>query len=142
MFIQPGTETPETIPKVSGDMETMFILDLLRQKREKVLRMKKDEMIHEMAIKKKKQMEDAKRGIRPETGYSYNYGGFVGVQNLTSSPVTKPKWKANVRKVSVETPTEAYPPTERTDLLIMGMIRDEKEKKFHLAHQVRTKIRL
>jgi hypothetical protein len=28
------------------------------------------------------------------------------------------------------------PATERTDLLILGMIRDEKEKKFHEAHQV------
>ena len=72
-----------TIPKVSGDMETMFILDLLRQKREKVMRMKKDEMIHEMALKKKQQMEDAKRGKMPLHS-STNFGGFVGVQNLTA----------------------------------------------------------
>ena len=31
-----GGEEVVNIPKVSGDMETMFILDLLRQKREKV----------------------------------------------------------------------------------------------------------
>ncbi len=32
-----GGEEVVNIPKVSGDMETMFILDLLRQKREKVI---------------------------------------------------------------------------------------------------------
>jgi hypothetical protein len=47
------------------------------------MRMKKDEMIHEMALKMKQQMEDAKRGKAPQS-CSYNYGGFVGVQNLTS----------------------------------------------------------
>jgi len=31
-----GGEEVVNIPKVSGDMGTMFILDLLRQKREKV----------------------------------------------------------------------------------------------------------
>ena len=78
-----AAEHVETIPKVSGDMETMFILDLLRQKREKVLRMKKDELIHEMALKQKKQMEDAKRGKAPQHS-SANFGGFVGVHKLTS----------------------------------------------------------
>jgi hypothetical protein len=78
-----AAEPVETIPKVSGDMETMFILDLLRQKREKVLRMKKDELIHEMALKQKKQMEDAKRGKAPQHS-SANFGGFVGVHKLTS----------------------------------------------------------
>ena len=46
--------------------------------------MKKDEMIHEMALKKKQQMEDAKRGKVPQYT-STNYGGFVGVHNLTSA---------------------------------------------------------
>ena len=50
-----------------------------------VLRMKKDEMIHEMALKKKQQMEDAKRGKAPPQYSSTNFGGFVGVHNLTSA---------------------------------------------------------
>ena len=70
-------------PKIAADMGTMFILDLLRQKREKVLRMKKDEMIHEMALKKKQQMEEAKRSHAPQS-CAFNYGGFVGVQSLTA----------------------------------------------------------
>ena len=82
---EPVAETPESgeAPKINGDMGTMFILDLLRQKREKVLRMKKDEMIHEMALKKKQQMEEAKRSHAPQS-CGYNYGGFVGVQSLTA----------------------------------------------------------
>ncbi len=48
------------------------------------MRMKKDEKIHEMALKKKQQMEDAKRGKIPQPT-STNYGGFVGVHNLTSA---------------------------------------------------------
>ena len=47
--------------------------------------MNKDEMIHEMALKKKQQMEDAKRGKAPPQYSSTNFGGFVGVHNLTSA---------------------------------------------------------
>jgi hypothetical protein len=46
--------------------------------------MKKDELIQEMALKKKQQMEEAKRGKVPQYS-SANFGGFVGVQNLTST---------------------------------------------------------
>ena len=41
---------------VPADMATMFIMDLMRQKKEKVMRMKKDEMINEMAMKQKAKM--------------------------------------------------------------------------------------
>lgn len=41
---------------VPADMATMFILDLMRLKKEKVMRMKKDEMINEMAMKQKERM--------------------------------------------------------------------------------------
>ena len=42
--------------EVPADMATMFIMDLMRQKREKLMRMKKDEMIMTMAMKQKAQM--------------------------------------------------------------------------------------
>ena len=42
--------------EVPADMATMFIMDLMRQKKEKVMRMKKDEMINEMAMKQKAKM--------------------------------------------------------------------------------------
>ncbi len=40
-----------------SDLSTMFILDLLRQKREKLMRLKKDELINEMAKKQKERMQ-------------------------------------------------------------------------------------
>ena len=42
--------------EVPADMATMFIMDLMRQKKEKLMRMKKDEMIMTMAMKQKAQM--------------------------------------------------------------------------------------
>ena len=42
--------------EMPADMATMFIMDLMRQKKEKVMRMKKDEMINEMAMKQKARM--------------------------------------------------------------------------------------
>ena len=47
---------------VPADMATMFIMDLMRQKKEKVMRMKKDEMINEMAMKQKERMNQGKMG--------------------------------------------------------------------------------
>jgi hypothetical protein len=46
--------------------------------------LKKDEMIHEMALKQKKRMEDAKHAKEPERVVSPNFCGFVGVENLVS----------------------------------------------------------
>ena len=54
---------------------------------------------------------------------------------ISGSPKTAPKWKHNKRSEDNQT-FENLPANERTDLLILGMIRDEKEKKFHKAHQV------
>ena len=45
----------------ASDMGTLFILDLLRQKREKLMRLKKDEMINEMARKQREKMENHRR---------------------------------------------------------------------------------
>ncbi len=42
---------------MESEMGTMFILDLLRQKREKLMRLKKDEMINEAARKQREKMQ-------------------------------------------------------------------------------------
>ena len=94
----------EGAPDVDGSSNTLFILDLMRQQREKLMRKKKDEMINEMALKMKRQKEDAKR--KGATTYSYSYGGFLGVEKLTKSGPTgtSPKPSPRVqRKVSVST---------------------------------------
>lgn len=122
------------VPKLKSDMATLFILDLMRQKKEKVMRKKKDELINEMALQKKKQIEEARRGKRAPRS---NFGGFVGVNALLNNPNASTIKKKVHHKVEEEEATVGtIPPPDRTDLLIMGMIRDEKEKKFHEAHQV------
>ena len=62
--------------EMGGMGDTLFILDLMRQRKEKLMRKKKDEMINDMAMKKKQQMMEARMGkrvlTRPATG------GFMG----------------------------------------------------------------
>ena len=60
-----------------GDMGTLFILDLMKQRKEKMMRKKKDDMINELAMKKKQQIMEARMGKRVLTRPSF--GGFVGV---------------------------------------------------------------
>jgi len=62
--------------------DTLFMLDMLRLSNEKKLRAQKDAMILDMAMEKKKKMEEAKKS--GSNSYSYNSGGFVGVNKLTS----------------------------------------------------------
>ncbi len=49
---------------IESDMATMFIMDLMRQKKEKVLRMKKDEMINEMARKQREKMMEGEERLK------------------------------------------------------------------------------
>jgi len=65
--------------EMPADMATMFIMDLMRQKKEKVMRMKKDEMINEMAMKQKAKMNQE----RSASEYRFSDGtGFMGVHNV------------------------------------------------------------
>ena len=65
---------------MTGMGDTLFILDLMRQRKEKLMRKKKDEMINEMAMKKKQQMIEARQGKRVLTRPSF--GGFIGKNYL------------------------------------------------------------
>lgn len=76
-------------PDLPPAANTIFILDLMKQKQEKLRRKKKDDMILEMALKMKKEKEEAKRN--KSSSYSYNSGGFLGVHHLTSK---KPEGKS------------------------------------------------
>lgn len=69
--------------------DTLFILDLMRQRKEKLMRQKKDEKINEMAMKQKQQKLEARQGMRVLTRPSF--GGFVGVGAiLANSRCTSP----------------------------------------------------
>ena len=106
----------------------------MRQRKEKVMRKKKDDMINEMAMQKKKMIQEARMGKRVLTRPST--GGFIGVNAiLAGSTRTSPTTRRKLKPKSDEEDVD-IPPPERTDLLIMGMIRDKKEQKFHEEHQV------
>ena len=78
-YIIRDSEAPDLPPAAN----TIFILDLMKQRQEKIRRKKKDDMIHEMALKMKKEKEEAKRKGRQQ-GFISNPGGFAGVHNLIS----------------------------------------------------------
>lgn len=71
----------EEAPDLPPAANTIFILDLMKQRQEKIRRKKKDDMIHEMALKMKKEKEEAKRKGR-QPSYKNDYGGFQGVLHL------------------------------------------------------------
>ena len=89
-------------PDLPPAANTIFILDLMKQKEEKTRRKKKDDKILEMALKMKKDKEEAKRKGK-SSGYSYNSGGFLGVERLTSNkhPITG-KSPQSHRKVGIK----------------------------------------
>ena len=86
-------------PDLPPAANTIFILDLMKQREEKIRRKKKDDIIHEMALKMKKEKEEAKRKGKQHT-YNYGSGGFLGVHRLTSEKVPVGKSPQLHRKVS------------------------------------------
>ncbi|CAB4055805.1 unnamed protein product [Lepeophtheirus salmonis] len=116
----------------SSDMDTFFILDLVKQKKEEARRRKQDDKINEMASKMR---ED--RSKQSSQSYNVSYGGFVGIENLSKGSSTPKSIRRHNRSKDDERSegTQEHP-LDRADLLIMGMIRDEKEKKMHELHQV------
>lgn len=106
-------------PDLDGSSSTMFILDLVRQRREKILRQKKDDLINQMALKKKREMEEAKRRewqgpAAKSPGSTLSVGfhtGFVGVEHLISNknPQVAPKSPRIIKKVSLYTIMNHWP---------------------------------
>merc|ERR1712241_679403 len=121
--------------EMGGMGDTLFILDLMRQRKEKLMRKKKDEMINDMAMKKKQQMMEARMGKRVLTRPAH--GGFVGVGAiLAGSKNTSPMARRRTPKPRSLEDNVDIPPPEDCELLIMGIIRDKKEQAYHEAHQV------
>merc|ERR1712037_628595 len=128
----------EAVPEKSGNNlgDTLFILDLMRQRKEKLMRQKKDEKINEMAMKQKQQKLEARQGMRVLTRPSF--GGFVGVGAiLANSRCTSPAPRRRTTPKPQE-PEVNIPGPDNTEMLIMGILRDKKEEKYHEAHNVRA----
>merc|ERR1719361_690441 len=134
-----GDQVDSKPEKSGNDLgDTLFILDLMRQRKEKLMRQKKDEKINEMAMKQKQQKLEARQGMRVLTRPSF--GGFVGVGAiLANSRCTSPapSWGRRTPKPREHSPEINIPGPQDTELLIMGIIRDKKEEKFHEAHHVK-----
>jgi len=121
--------------EMTGMGDTLFILDLMRQRKEKLMRKKKDDKINEMAMRKKQQMMDARQGKCVLTRPSF--GGFVGVNAiLANSRCTSPAPRRRTTP-KPEEPQVNIPGPDNTEMLIMGIIRDKKEEAYHKAHNVR-----
>ena len=80
-----------------SDMSTYFIIDLMKQKREKIMRLKKDELINEMARKQREKMAQARssdHGVTDGTGFA----GVFGVMNSSK----KYDWREQKRARDAE----------------------------------------
>ena len=89
---QPESTSSEDRGDYESDLNTMFILDLMRQKREKIMRLKKDELINEMARKQKERMANPGKSSYGVTDGS----GFMGVGRLMNSS-KKYDWREQKR---------------------------------------------
>merc|ERR1712037_205667 len=132
-----GDQVDSKPEKSGNDLgDTLFILDLMRQRKEKLMRQKKDEKINEMAMKQKQQKLEARQGMRVLTRPSF--GGFVGVGAiLANSRCTSPAPRRRTTPKPQE-PEVNIPGPDNTEMLIMGILRDKKEEKYHEAHNVRA----
>merc|ERR1711934_1309670 len=132
-----GDQVDSKPEKSGNDLgDTLFILDLMRQRKEKLMRQKKDEKINEMAMKQKQQKLEARQGMRVLTRSSF--GGFVGVGAiLANSRCTSPAPRRRTTPKPQE-PEVNIPGPDNTEMLIMGILRDKKEEKYHEAHNVRA----
>ena len=107
----------------------------MKQRKEKMMRKKKDDLINDLAMKKKQQMMEARMGKRVLTRPAF--GGFVGVGAiLAGSKNTSPMTRRRTPKPTSLEDNVDIPPPEDCELLIMGIIRDKKEQAYHEAHQV------
>jgi hypothetical protein len=116
----------------------MFILEVMRQKRDEAMRLKKDQLINEMA---RKQREQRERGAG-HAGNACNDGtGFMGVPRPTAATTApRPTFRWKKRVPPSEAGDEQQPPAmnaEQAELFIMGMIKEEREERALKDHQVR-----
>jgi len=113
-----GGERSQTVPE---EMGTLFIMDLVRQKREKAMREKKDAMILQMALAQKEKMAQKNK----ESNVRSFSGGFVGINQLkTGTPVWTPRKK---QREEEKTP-EHHTAQSENELFILGLLKEQKQQ--------------
>ncbi|XP_023349159.1 uncharacterized protein LOC111717923 [Eurytemora carolleeae] len=115
-------DTNQEKSHVPEEMGTLFIMDLLRQKREKALREKKDAMINKMAAEQKKKMAE---GRKEPSSNLYTPGGFVGIGALTSG---SPKWNAGKRRQVENEDDKPHAVQSDNEMFILGLLKEQSQE--------------
>lgn len=106
------------------------MLDMLRLSNEKKLRAQKDAMILDMAMEKKKKMEEAKKS--GSNSYSYNSGGFVGVNKLTKNKGSEENRQQFSRKSRPHEDEEAGGvKNQDSEMIILGLFREQRQEEIY-----------
>eukprot|EP00092_Neocalanus_flemingeri_P008107 GFUD01008747.1.p1 GENE.GFUD01008747.1~~GFUD01008747.1.p1 ORF type:complete len:145 (-),score=74.89 GFUD01008747.1:334-768(-) len=108
----------------AGKMDTMFILDMMRLANQEKMREKKDAMILEMALQQKKKVEQGKK--EGSSSYSYNMGGFVGINQLAKGD--GPKWVPNKKKQQVPEEEEQHVVSSDNEMFILGLLKEQSQE--------------
>jgi len=110
------------------EMGTLFLMDLLRQKTEKERRIKKDEIIRQMALEQKQRKE---QGKAKSTSYP-SMGGFVGIDKLTGEG---PK-SIHARKKKEQSEEEMNPNIKGDNqMFILGLLQEQNQQQKHKEKQ-------
>jgi len=96
---------------------------------EKKLRAQKDAKILDMAMEKKRKMEEAKKS--GSNSYSYNSGGFVGVNQLTKNTgsQSKPQYSRKLRTDEEEDTGSVR--TQDNEMIILGLFREQRQEELY-----------
>eukprot|EP00091_Calanus_sinicus_P003967 TRINITY_DN14154_c0_g1_i1.p1 TRINITY_DN14154_c0_g1~~TRINITY_DN14154_c0_g1_i1.p1 ORF type:complete len:146 (+),score=56.26 TRINITY_DN14154_c0_g1_i1:194-631(+) len=114
----------QNMSESGGKMDTLFILDIMRLANQEQMREKKDARIKEMAMQQKKKKEQTKKD--DSRTYSYNSGGFVGINMLRKGD--GPKWVPNKKKQEVTSTEDAHVMTSDNELFILGLLKEQRQE--------------
>jgi len=110
--------------------DTLFLLDMLRLSNEKKLREQKDAKILDMAMEKKRKMEEAKK--TGSISYSYNSGGFVGVNQLTKNQGSKNKHQYSRKsRDNEEEDASSVKTGQDSEMIILGLFREQRQEELY-----------
>merc|ERR1712032_1572856 len=96
---------------------------------EKKLRAQKDAKILDMAMEKKRKMEEAKKS--GSNSYSYNSGGFVGVNQLTKNKGSQSKPQYSRKSRTDDEVDDGSVRTQDNEMIILGLFREQRQEELY-----------